>query len=78
MKKFLEENLRKEAQELMEMQGLLKETDHENRQLNRQVLKLLQENTRLKMEKVQHSIVAMPTECRKTVQKICSKRIQEI
>lgn len=78
MKKFVEDNLRKEARVLMELQGLLKDSDHENRQLNRQVLKLLQANTRLKMEKVQHSIVAMPTECRKTVQKVCSKRIQEI
>lgn len=78
MKKFLEENLKKEARDLMEMQEFLNKSDNENRQLNRQVLKLLQENTQLKMEKVQHNIIAMPTECRKIVQNICSKRIQEI
>jgi hypothetical protein len=35
MKKFLEGNLLREARELMDMQGLLKESDHQNRQLNR-------------------------------------------
>ena len=49
---------------MMDIQGLLKESDHQNRQLNREVIKLLQENTRLKMEKVQQSIVTLPKESR--------------
>jgi hypothetical protein len=69
--------LNKEAQALMDVQGMLKESDAHNRLLNRQMLQLLQENTRLRIEKVQHNIVAMPPECRKTVQKICSKKIEQ-
>jgi regulator of replication initiation timing len=63
----------------MDMQDQLKEYDHQNKKLNRQVLELLQENTKLKMEKVQTNIINIlpSSDCKKIVQKICSKRIDE-
>lgn len=61
----------------MSMQTKLDEYDHENKSLNRQVLRLLQENTRLKMEKVQNNIINVcpKEEKKKVMQMICERRL---
>lgn len=57
----------------MTMQSKLEEYDHENKALNRQVLRLLQENTRLKMERVQNNIINIcpKDEKKRVMQMIC-------
>jgi hypothetical protein len=59
----------------MGVQAMLEEYDHENKSLNRQVLKLLQENTRLKMEKVQSNIInILPSEEKKKAMHLLGSR----
>lgn len=57
MQRHLQRDLQRDIKHIVTMQSLLQEYDRENKYLNKQVLDLINENTKLRMDKLKANII---------------------